>query len=103
MCVGEELIQKILDDYQSAPIDEPLRATLGFLKKLTHEPEKVSADDVKPLRALGLSKQKIADAIYVMYLFNVYDRLADTFGWEVPERAAFDVGAKRLLSHGYRP
>jgi alkylhydroperoxidase family enzyme len=102
MCVGEELTQKVLDDYETAPIDERLRATLGFLKKLTLEPEKVGAEDVKPLRALGLSKQKIADAIYVTFLFSIYDRLADTFGWEVPERAAFDVGAKRLLKVGYR-
>jgi alkylhydroperoxidase family enzyme len=102
MCVGEELIQKILQDYETAPIDEKLRAMLTVLKKLTLEPEQVGPADIKPLRALGLSKQKIADAMYVMFLFNIYDRLADTFGWEVPGRAAFDVGAKRLLKHGYR-
>lgn len=102
MCVGDELIGKILDDYETAPIDDKLRAMLGVLKKLTLEPEQVEPADLKPLRALGLSKQTIADAMYVMFLFNIYDRLADTFGWEVPARAAFDVGAKRLLKRGYR-
>jgi alkylhydroperoxidase family enzyme len=102
MCIGDELTGKILDDYETAPIDDKLRAMLGVLKQLTLAPEQVEPADLKPLRALGLSKQTIADAMYVMFLFNIYDRLADTFGWEVPVRAAFDVGAKRLLKRGYR-
>ncbi len=39
--------------------------------------------------------------MYVAYLFNTYDRLADTLGWHVPVAEAFEATAKRLLNRGY--
>ena len=92
----------MLEDYERAPISDKLRATLDFLKKLTLTPEALGADDARRVLALGVSKAALADAIYVGSMFNIYDRLADTMGWHVPTEAAFDVGAKRLLSRGYR-
>ncbi len=92
----------MLDDYATAPIGEPLRAMLAFLEKLTLEPDAIGPADVEPLRAHGLSDEQIADAIYVCFLFNIYDRLADAMGWAIPVQASFDAGAKRLLKAGYK-
>ena len=36
----------------------------------------------------GVSKQAIQDALEVAFLFNIYDRLADAMGWDVPARAS---------------
>lgn len=93
----------MLDDYLTAPIDEKLRATLGLLKKMTLEPDALGPDDVRPVLALGVSRQAVQDAMHVAFLFNVYDRMADAMGWDVPaEGSAFwQSGAKRLLSRGY--
>jgi alkylhydroperoxidase family enzyme len=91
----------VLEDYERAPIDEKLRATLRFLEKLTLTPEALTADDARRVLALGVSKAALADAIHVASVFNVFDRLADSMGWQVPSAAAFDVGAKRLISRGY--
>jgi hypothetical protein len=44
----------------------------------------------------------ILDALAVAFTFNTITRLADTFGFEVPDTAAFDAGAKYLLARGYR-
>jgi alkylhydroperoxidase family enzyme len=74
---------------------------LAFLRKLTLEPGAISADDVRPLLAAGISRAAVRDAIYVCYLFNTYDRLADTFGWHIPVQGSFDAGAKMLLKRGY--
>jgi alkylhydroperoxidase family enzyme len=94
----------VLDDYTTAPIDEKLRATLGLLKKMTLEPEKLGPEDVRPVLALGVSKRAIADAMNVAYLFNIYDRLADSMDWHVPEDNSgfWQSSATRLLSHGYQ-
>jgi alkylhydroperoxidase family enzyme len=99
--LGAELTRKILDDYTTAPIDEPLRATLGFLKKMTLEPDKLTAADARAVLAHGISKPKLADAVHIGSLFNIYDRLADTLGWDVPAQAAFDAAASFLLKRGY--
>jgi alkylhydroperoxidase family enzyme len=93
----------VLDDIATAPIDAKLRATLELLRKMTLEPEKLTAADVRPVLALGVSRDAIAEAMHVAYLFNVYDRLADTLGWDVPEEAGgyYEAGARRLLEKGY--
>jgi len=99
--LGTEVIRQVLDDYERAPIGDKLRATLRFLKKLTLTPDEVTPDDARQVLALGVSKAALADAIYVAATFNIFDRLADTMGWHVPPREAFDVSAKRLIARGY--
>jgi alkylhydroperoxidase family enzyme len=98
------LVQQILDDYTTAPIDEKLRATLGLLRKMTLDHGAIVADDVRAVMKTGLSKEAIEEALEVAFLFNIYDRLADTMGWHVPERhlGYYQVAAKRLLTQGYK-
>jgi hypothetical protein len=74
-----------------------------LLKKMTLEPEKLGPDDVRPVLALGASRQAVQDAMHVAFLFNVYDRLADAMGWDVPAEGSgfWQTSAKRLLSRGY--
>ncbi len=95
-------MQRILEDWRSAPLDPRLRVTLGFLEKLTLEPGSVTAADVGPLRALGLSDEAIEDAIHATVLFNIYDRMADTLEFDIPPREGFAQGASRLLARGYQ-
>jgi alkylhydroperoxidase family enzyme len=94
-------VQATLENWRSAPINAPLKATLGFLEKLTLTPESVSATDIRPLRAQGLSDSAIEDAIHVCTLFNIYDRLADSLEFDIPDARGFDISAKMLLKRGY--
>ena len=94
----------MLDDYLTAPIDEKLRLTLGLLKKMTLDHANLGPEDVRVVLKSGVTKEAIEDALEVAFLFNIYDRLADTMGWDVPDRhrGYYQVAAKRLLSQGYR-
>ena len=73
----------MLDDYRTAPIDESLRSVLAFLEKLTLSPDEVGPADIEPMRAAGVSDKAIEEAIYVSTMFNVMDRLADAFDFEL--------------------
>jgi alkylhydroperoxidase family enzyme len=97
------LIEQVLDDHATAPIDEKLRATLGLLKTMTLEHERLGPDDIRAVMRAGVSKTAIREALEVAFLFNIYDRLADAMGWDVPSRTSgyYEVGAKRLLGRGY--
>lgn len=95
-------MEAVLSDLESAPIAEPLRATLRFLARVTRSHEAVEAGDVRALLALGLTRAQIEDALSVGFAFNVITRMADTFAFEVGPRSAFDAGAKMLLARGYR-
>jgi uncharacterized peroxidase-related enzyme len=87
---GSEVVNAVLEDYRTAPIDDRLRAALAFLEKLTRSPEEIGPSDIEPMRAAGLSDKAIAEAIYVSTLFNAINRLADAFDFELtrPEQKA---------------
>jgi alkylhydroperoxidase family enzyme len=95
-------VQAVLADPASAPIAEPLRATLAFVRKVTRAHDDVTADDVRELLALGVSRGQVEDALDVGFAFNVITRLADTFEFEIGPPAAFEAGAKILLGRGYK-
>lgn len=94
------LVAAVLADLDSAPIAEPLRATLRMLGTLTAEGT-VTADDMRAVLAAGVTPRQVADALAVCAAFNVTDRLADAFGFEVLSPDGFAAGAKYLLKRGY--
>ncbi len=94
-------VAAVLADLESAPIEEPLRATLRMLGKLTRAGE-IGAEDMRDVLAAGTSPQQIKDALAVCAAFNTTDRLADAFGFELLTAEGFDAGAKYLLKRGYR-
>ena len=94
-------MQQVLADFRTARIDEKLRATLALLEKLTLTPDALLPADVRPVLALGVSREALVDAFYVAFLFNTYDRLADTLGWELPDRRYYPKAGQFLLKRGY--
>jgi uncharacterized peroxidase-related enzyme len=90
----------VLVDFESAPIEEPLRATLRMLRKLTVD-QTMSVDDVRGVLVAGASREQVADALAVCFALNVIDRLANAFAFAIPGPEAFTAGAKFLLSRGY--
>jgi uncharacterized peroxidase-related enzyme len=96
------LVQAVLTDWHTANLDAKTKATLGFLEKLTHAPQSVTARDVAALRAAGVSADAIEDAIHVCALFNIVNRLADALGFECPSPAGFARHGQILLKFGYR-
>jgi alkylhydroperoxidase family enzyme len=61
-----------------------VKATLGFLEKLTLSPDGVSGEDAIEVRAAGVSDAAIEQAVFVCAIFNIIDRVADAVGFEVP-------------------
>jgi hypothetical protein len=92
----------VLEDYRTAPIDVKLRAMIGLLETFTLSPDELTAADVRVVLDMGVSRDAIRDAFYVAFLFNTYDRLADTLGWELPEDRYYGRAARFLLKQGYR-
>lgn len=95
-------MKQVLEDYRTAAIDEKLRAMLGLLKTFTLHPEQLAPDVIRPVLAAGVSREAIRDAFYVAFLFNTYDRLADTLGWELPAQQYYAKAGPFLLKRGYR-
>jgi alkylhydroperoxidase family enzyme len=82
-------------------VDEKLRATLGFLEKLTLRPAELGPADADAVRAAGVTDEALVDAIHVAALFNMIVRMADSLAWAVPPYEALLANAEGMLARGY--
>jgi alkylhydroperoxidase family enzyme len=94
--------EAVVADWRTAPLRPELRATLGFLEKLTLRPDELVPADVDAVRDAGVSTQALRDAATVCALFNMIVRLADSFGWDVPSWERLTARAPAMLEGGYK-
>ena len=71
-------------DLDAAGLSRPERLLLDFVGTITSAAYKVTDEQVQGLRDAGWSDEQIAEAAYDAALFNLFVRLADTFGIEPP-------------------
>ena len=71
-------------DIDAAGLDRPHRLLLDFAETITRHAYRVTDEQVQELRDAGWSDEQIAEAAYDAALFNLFVRLADTFGIEPP-------------------
>jgi alkylhydroperoxidase family enzyme len=88
-------------DWRTAPVGEPLRATLGFLEQLTLRPDELRAEDAEAVLAAGVREDALVDAIHVAALFTMIVRLADSFEWHVQPEQELAAGAGARLGSSY--
>jgi len=88
-------------NWRTAPIGPKLHATLGFLERMTLNPDELDRGDAARVRQAGVSDAALVDAIHVCALFNMIVRLADALGWDVPQPEVFAVRAEMMLADGY--
>ncbi|MCL4869868.1 MAG: hypothetical protein KJ063_12945 [Anaerolineae bacterium] len=74
---------------------------MGFLEKLTLNPETVGPTDVEPMRQAGVTDAAIEEAIQVCFCFNVITRLADAFAFDMPTAEGFKKSGEMLYKMGY--
>ena len=89
---------QVLDDVESAPVDERVRATLRALARLTVDPQHFGEEQLAEARAAGVSDSALADAIGVCALFNIATRCADALAFDVTT-----ANPHALARFGYRP
>lgn len=78
-----------------------VRAALGLLETMTLRPDELGATDVTPLLEAGVSEAGVVDALFVGFLFNTIDRIADSLGFLAVTSEVYGKSADRILKHGY--
>ena len=86
-------------DLATAGLDRPERLLLEFAGTITTGAYRVTDEQVQELREAGWSDEQIAEAAYESALFNLFVRLADTFGIEPPAMYEPD-GIPRAATRG---
>ena len=88
-------------DPETASVRPETKAALKLINVMTLRPDEVDHVLIKEARAAGVSDEALTDAATICALFNVINRLADTFHFHVPPQAAFDHGAPGMVKRGY--
>jgi alkylhydroperoxidase family enzyme len=91
----------VVADWRTAPVSPRVAAALVFLEKLTLRPEELGAEDVKAALAAGVSREALREASAVCGMFSMIVRLADSFGWDVPEWGSLLARAQSMYEGGY--
>ena len=76
-------------------------AAAAFVETLTRDPNAVTADDVEQARAAGVEHDALAEAIYVAFMFNTINRVADALEFEHRSDRDRRRGAEALRRLGY--
>ena len=71
-------------DLDATGLDRPHRLLLEFVETITRHAYRVTDEQVQELRDAGWNDEQIAETAYDAALFNLFVRLADTFGIEPP-------------------
>ena len=91
-------MEKVFEDWRTAPVSPELRAALGFVEALSLRPDEV---DVAPLREQGLSDEDIENVAAICAAFHMIVRIADALDFDVPPEEEFTRLAPRMAARGY--
>ena len=94
------LLDRLLADVDTAPIDERLRPVLRYVGTLTRTPWKLTRADAEAVLAAGWSERALHDAALVCGLFNLMNRMVDGLGVRADD-AYYGASASRLHQVGY--
>jgi alkylhydroperoxidase family enzyme len=97
----EELVWGVLRDPETSALDDKHKALFRFIAKVNHESPRITAEDMKPLYAVGWTDEAIYFAITACALFNFYNRWIDATGVHALSEEAHREGGKRSAVHGY--
>lgn len=102
--VAAPLLEALVADLDAAPVAPRLKPLLGFVRKLTLEPAKMSDADAQAVRDAGWSPKALQDAVLVCALFSFYNRLIEGHGIKGhPELYRRNGRLLAELGYGARP
>jgi uncharacterized peroxidase-related enzyme len=98
--IPEATLAALLSDVDTAPVSDPLKPLLRYVRKLTLTPSRLTPTDAEAVLAAGWSEKALHDAVSVCALFNLMNRLVEGLGVSA-DQDYFASSARRLADIGY--
>lgn len=99
--IERAVVDALLADIDSAPVDDKLKPIFAFAKKLTKAPATLTQADADRVFAAGWGEDGLNAAIEVICRFNFMNRLAMGYGLTPPDPETAMANARRRQEHGY--
>jgi uncharacterized peroxidase-related enzyme len=78
--LDSELVDALVADYTTAPINESEHVMLDYVVQLTKDATQITPDDHERLRAAGFDDKGILQITLIASWFNYINRVADALG-----------------------
>jgi alkylhydroperoxidase family enzyme len=98
--VATETLAGLLDDIDTAPVQERIRVLLRYVMKVTTTPSLVTPLDARAVLEDGWTERALHDAVEVCSLFNLMNRFVNGLG-VTADQDYFDLSGHRLADDGY--
>lgn len=95
------LIDRLVADLDSSPIDGKFKPLLAFVRKLTLAPSEVSQADADAVFAAGWNEKALHDTIAVTARMNFMNRLVEGYGFVQTDPERVRENARRRKKQGY--
>jgi uncharacterized peroxidase-related enzyme len=99
---GDDVVQRVRTDFESAPVTAKLKALLAIAGKVQQDGKLVTAEDVERARREGASDIEIHDTVLIAAAFCMYNRYVDGLGtWQPRDPSMYAQMGQHLAEHGY--
>jgi alkylhydroperoxidase family enzyme len=99
--IPEGLVDRLLENFDSAPIDEHLRPLLAFVKKLIISPKELTQADTEKVLGAGWDERALHDAIAIAGRASFMQRLVEGFGFIPLSKEVARARAEKRVKLGY--
>ncbi len=97
-----QVVDFVLNDFQSAPISDKLKALLNIAGKVQQNGKLVSEGDVAEARKQGANDRDIHDTVLIAATFSMFNRYVDGLATLTPTNShEYEEMGKRLEEKGY--
>lgn len=100
--IPQGLLDALLADVDSAPVEPRLKAVFAYLKKLTLTPSRTTREDAEAVFAAGWNDEALYHAVSVCAMFCCDNRIIQGLGIARPSPDALAEVVSRLHDFGYR-
>ena len=100
--IAEGLLDSMVNDLETADVDEKMKPVLRYVKKLTETPSRMVQADADAIFDAGWDEDSFHYSVMICAMFNMMNRIMDGYG--VKNTADFRLERGRLLVEtGYLP
>ena len=78
--IDPKLVEALMEDLHSAPVDQRFKPILAYVEKLTLSPSHMIESDAQAVYEAGWSESALFDAVQVCGVFNLVNRLVEGTG-----------------------
>ena len=99
--IKEGLLDQLLENPETAPVDAKLKPLLAFVRKLAATPGEMTQADADAVFAAGWEEQALHDAIAITARAAFMQRLVEGHGFIPLSKEVAVSHAKKRIEHGY--